>query len=178
MNQGPYGPPGFPQQGFPQQGFPQQGFPNPNFPPQGPPPKKGMSGAQIVLIILAVLAVLGMGGCLTCLCVAGGAASSVSSPSTGPKTDPKVALAGSKKDYIGEWTGPGTTLSIGADGAVSFAKKSGNSSKKVNGPISAFVGNNIEVFALITVTLAVTSPPRRDGAVWKMTVDGVEVTRP
>ncbi|MFO0757372.1 MAG: hypothetical protein U0359_12825 [Byssovorax sp.] len=177
MNQGPYGPPGPP--GFPQQGFPQQGgFPQQNFPPQGPPPKQGMSGAKIALIILAIGAVLGMGGCLTCLCVAGGAARSVSTPSTGPKMDPKVALAGSKKDYIGNWTGPGTTLSIGADGTLAFAKKSGNSSKTVNGPISGFAGDNIEVFALITITLDVTSPPRRDAKGWKMTVEGVEVTRP
>jgi hypothetical protein len=83
-----------------------------------------------------------------------------------------------KKDYIGNWQGGPMKLNIAADGGVEYERKEGSSSKSLNGKITKFIGNDFEVKAfVITTTFKVEKPPSRDGSVWKMVVDGVEVRR-
>jgi len=88
-----------------------------------------------------------------------------------------------KKNYIGEWRGflPGGSfqLSIGSDGSVNYERKEGSKSKSLSGgKISKFEGDDFVVkVLLISTTFKVTSPPHLDGRLWKMTVDGVEVSR-
>jgi hypothetical protein len=88
-----------------------------------------------------------------------------------------------KKDYIGDWNGQfqgGTLrLSITPDGTVNYERKEGSTSKSIsNGTIKKFDGNDFEVEAfIVSTTFKVEKPPYRDGAVWKMIVDGVEVSR-
>ncbi len=88
-----------------------------------------------------------------------------------------------KKNYIGEWRAslPGGSfqLSIGSDGSVNYERKEGNKSKSISGgKISKFEGDDFVVkVLLISSTFKVTVPPHQDGRVWKMTVDGVEVSR-
>jgi hypothetical protein len=60
---------------------------------------------------------------------------------------------------------------------LNYEKKTGGTSKKVSGKISGFKGDDVEVFALVTVTLNVQRPPHLDGGEWKMTVEGDELTR-
>ena len=88
-----------------------------------------------------------------------------------------------KKNYVGEWRGsfPGGTLqlSIAPDGTVNYERKEGSKSKNISGgKISKFEGDDFEVKVfLISTTFKVTEPPHQDGRSWKMTVDGVEVSR-
>lgn len=100
-----------------------------------------------------------------------------SSGSKGP------AIPDDKKDYIGNWQGRfpngSMTLNIGTDGSVTYERKEGGSTKSISGgKISKFDGNDFEVTVLlVSTTFKVQEPPHRDGDKWKMTVDGVELTR-
>lgn len=88
-----------------------------------------------------------------------------------------------KQDYIGEWQGrfPGGSmkLSIAPDGTVNYERKEGSTSKSIsNGTIKKFNGNDFEAEAfIVTTTFKVEKPPYRAGQMWKMVVDGVEVSR-
>ena len=88
-----------------------------------------------------------------------------------------------KKDYIGHWRGTlpdgSFMLSISSDGTVNYERKEGSSSKRISsGKIKKFIGNDFEVEAfIVSTTFKVEKPPFRDGSVWKMVVDGVEVSR-
>lgn len=84
-----------------------------------------------------------------------------------------------KKEYVGFWKSSEVTLSIQEGGRVEYEKKSGSSSKKISAPIQKFEGNNFVVGALgINTTFEVSDPPHQDSSgVWKMTVDGTELTR-
>jgi hypothetical protein len=126
-------------------------------------------GREIAGVILAGLLVLG--GSLACK----GGSSSSGTPS-GP-VEPASAITGSKKEYAGHWEGGGVTLDVSSTG-VSYEKKSGNTSTSINGSLDHFEGDDIVVKILIaTATIKVSSPPTKVGADWKMTVEGVEVTR-
>ena len=51
-------------------------------------------------------------------------------------------------------------------------------SKKVDAPLKEFKGDNFVVgIGFMSTEFAVSAPPHEDGGVWKMTVDGVELTR-
>lgn len=101
----------------------------------------------------------------------------------GTKDSSAGPIPADKKDYIGDWRGqfPGGSLrlSIGPDGTVNYERKEGSTSKSIsNGTIKKFDGNDFEVEAfIVSTTFKVEKPPYRDGPVWKMTVDGVEVSR-
>ncbi len=84
-----------------------------------------------------------------------------------------------KLDYVGLWTSSEISLNIAESGRVMYAKNSGNSNKTINAPIQKFEGNNFVVGALgINTTFVVSETPHKDSAgVWKMTVDGVELTK-
>ena len=88
-----------------------------------------------------------------------------------------------KKDYIGKWRGsfPGGTflLSIDPDGKVNYERKEGSKSKSISGgTLTKFDGNDFEVkVLLVSTTFKVSSPPHKDGQLWKMTVDDVELSR-
>ncbi len=82
-------------------------------------------------------------------------------------------------DYVGEWSGENTKLSIGKDKMVHY-EKTGGMSKKLDAPVMAFKpGKELEVGALgITTKFKINKAPKKgkDGK-WTMTVDGVELTR-
>ena len=83
-----------------------------------------------------------------------------------------------RKDYVGDWQAANMRLSITADGHVAYERREGSTSKTINAPIKAFEGDNFVVgIGPFTTTFVVSRPPRRDGSVWKMTVDGVELVR-
>jgi len=84
--------------------------------------------------------------------------------------------------YAGHWTGTGVMLDIGKDGMINYKKveTSGNRTHNtsINAPIEEFVADGFNVgVGPITTTFVVQAPPHQDGDVWKMTVDGVELTR-
>ncbi len=96
-----------------------------------------------------------------------------------------LALAGcakplppEKSAYVGVWTGPGVSLVISQEGRVAYRYGQGTLVKKISAPVQEFQGDNFVVgVGPFKTTFAVSSPPRQDGAVWKMTVDGTELTR-
>jgi hypothetical protein len=83
-----------------------------------------------------------------------------------------------KAAYVGQWTAPGMSLSITQDGSVDYRRVKGGVTTTINAPLKKFEGDNFVVgIGLWTTTFVVSSPPREEAGRWKMTVDGVEVTR-
>ena len=83
-----------------------------------------------------------------------------------------------RRDYVGEWRGGPIALVILAEGRVVYQRKEGGMSKKVDAPLKEFKGDNFVVgIGFMSTEFAVSAPPHEDGGVWKMTVDGVELTR-
>jgi hypothetical protein len=80
--------------------------------------------------------------------------------------------------YAGTWTGPGISLVISQEGRVAYRYGSGNVRKKIDAPVQEFQGDNFAVgVGPFATTFVVSAPPRQIGGAWKMTVDGVELTR-
>jgi hypothetical protein len=69
-------------------------------------------------------------------------------------------------------------LVIAQDGRVEYQRKEGAGTTTINAPIQRFEGYNFEVgLGPISTTFVVAAPPHQDGGSWKMTVDGVELTK-
>ncbi len=80
--------------------------------------------------------------------------------------------------YAGEWVGPGMYLLILKKGRVEYARRKGAETTKVSGPLKGFEGDNFSVgIGFISTTFKVSKPPYNDNGVWKIVVDGVELTR-
>jgi len=83
-----------------------------------------------------------------------------------------------KSAYIGEWDAPGMSLLITQDGSVAYKRIKGGVTTTINAPLKKFEGDNFVVgIGLWTTTFVVSKPPREEAKRWKMTVDGVELTR-
>lgn len=83
-----------------------------------------------------------------------------------------------KKVFIGNWDGYGYSLRVAPDGSVNSIKVHGGVRKEITGKIRVFKGNDFVVSVLaVPVTFKVQKPPYREGPVWKMTVDGIDVFR-
>jgi hypothetical protein len=83
-----------------------------------------------------------------------------------------------KAAYVGSWSGPGMSLMILQDGSVTYRRIKGGVTTSINGPLKKFEGDNFVVgIAFFTTTFVVSRPPHQDAGRWKMTVDGVELTR-
>jgi hypothetical protein len=161
---------------------------NPGYPqpPQGQyqqQPQKSGGGLKTVLIVLCVLLVLGFGACVgTCMYVKSAATDMVQSMQDGGMvlTSPEevqTALAGPKKDYVGDWTSPaGSTLSISSNGQFNFEQKETGKKRNISAPIGAFEGDNIVVKLIAKITYVVT-PPKKVGSEYVIVVDGVKLTR-
>ena len=85
-----------------------------------------------------------------------------------------------KADYVGRWQSadPHMTLLILQDGRVEYLRKEGSKSTSIKAPLQGFFGNDFEVgVGPMKTRFTVSAPPHADGAGWKMTVDGVELTK-
>ncbi len=100
-----------------------------------------------------------------------------SRPASTKPQEPASAITSTRSEYAGEWEGGGVTLSVGRN--ISFAQSSGGATNLTySGPLDHFDGDDIVMNIMIgKFTLAVQKPPANVGGVWKMTVNGVEVTR-
>lgn len=88
------------------------------------------------------------------------------------------ALPQDKWNYEGEWRAKGMVLRITKDGNLAYQRKDGRVSTEINAPVREFQGNDfIAGVGPFTTTFVVSVPPHNDAGVWKMTVDGVELTR-
>jgi len=83
-----------------------------------------------------------------------------------------------KMDYAGEWHGKGMWLLITEEGSVAYKRRQGNSTTSVSAPIQRFEGASFYVgVGPLSTKFEVSKPPYKDGNVWKMVVDGVELVR-
>ena len=83
-----------------------------------------------------------------------------------------------KLNYAGDWHATGMDLTITKEGRVSYKRLKGGGNVSVDGPIKEFKGNDFSVgIGPLTTTFAVSQTPHEVDGKWKMTVDGVELTR-
>jgi hypothetical protein len=84
-----------------------------------------------------------------------------------------------KQAYVGEWQSRTMAMLITRDGRVMYKRLiDSNTSKSIDAPLQQFEGDNFVVgVGPIKTTFVVSAPPHEDHGVWKMTVDGVELTR-
>jgi hypothetical protein len=86
---------------------------------------------------------------------------------------PKDKLA-----YAGEWRAPHVYLLITPEGRCDYERRSGSGNVSLSAPIQRFEGDDFVVgVGPVTTTFVVSRPPALDDGKWKMTVDGVELTR-
>jgi hypothetical protein len=144
-------------------------------------PKKGMSTLAIVLIVLVVLLVLGAGTCIAGLYWAKGKVEqSIGEGGLVLQSPPDVraALAGPKKDYVGSWRSKrGSTLVIDSLGNLALETDEGSTKEKLNAPIAAFKGDDMEIHALVTIPIRVSSPPKCGADTCEMTAKGIKFER-
>ena len=89
-----------------------------------------------------------------------------------------VAVPAEKAAYVGEWKSEGMSLLITRDGSIRYQRMRKGASTSINAPLKAFRGDDFDVgIGPMTTTFTVSSPPRQVDGIWKMTVDGVELTR-
>jgi hypothetical protein len=80
--------------------------------------------------------------------------------------------------YVGQWESAQMWLVITPDGRCEYERKAGSGSRSIRGPIQRFVGDDFVVgVGPLSTTFKVAHPPRMVEGKWKMTVDGVELTR-
>ena len=137
----------------------------------------------VVLIVLGVLGALGFGGCVVCIALLPAVESSAAS-------DGKKHNKASLEDYMGTWTTTGIVFSMskgkGFDGkdviAVQYKKDASaagvDTTVEKAGRFKELDGNDVVVgVAFVNTTIEVEVPPHEEGGVWKMTVEGDELTR-
>ncbi|HET9033233.1 MAG TPA: hypothetical protein VFN25_10035 [Dokdonella sp.] len=89
-----------------------------------------------------------------------------------------IEVPPAKSTYIGQWKADGMSLLITQDGSVSYKRMRKGASTKIDAPLKAFHGDDFEVgLGPMVTTFKVTSPPHKVADSWRMTVDGVELTR-
>jgi hypothetical protein len=81
--------------------------------------------------------------------------------------------------YAGDWRSREMRLLITPDGRCEYRRqRDGGGTTSIDAPIQRFEGDNFVVgVGLFSTTFVVSSPPRLVDGQWKMTVDGVELTR-
>jgi hypothetical protein len=140
-----------------------------------------MSALTITLIVMGVILVLGLGTCVAGAfflkqqaenLVDGGGLVLASPPEV------KAELAGAKKDYVGSWRSTkGSSLDIDAEGNIKMILAEGSAHESVTAAIAAFKGNDIEIHAIVTLAIPVTSTPHAVGDHVEMTAKGVTFQR-
>lgn len=84
----------------------------------------------------------------------------------------------SRGEYVGLWTAADRYLAITADGRLEYQRKSGGKTLELGGTIRAIEVDEIRAGIWpISSTFHVDRAPHLDGGQWKMTVDGVELSR-
>jgi hypothetical protein len=87
-------------------------------------------------------------------------------------------IAPERMAYVGDWQADNMRLTITREGQVRYARVKGGGRTSVDAPLQEFIGDDFIVgVGPMKTRFVVSSPPRREGNVWKMTVDGVELVR-
>ncbi len=81
-------------------------------------------------------------------------------------------------EYVGEWQSSEMGLLILADDSVVYKRLKSGATTSINGPLKEFIGDDFSVGVLFfTTTFKVNQPPYELDGIWRMTVDGVTLTR-
>ncbi len=97
-----------------------------------------------------------------------------------PKKDDtsNAPIDSATEPYIGDWENDDVTLLIGRDRSVHYKKKSGSSTKSIDGTLKGIENGNIVVkAAFLEVKIKIDAEPEEDEGIWEMTVDGEELTK-
>lgn len=83
-------------------------------------------------------------------------------------------------EYVGEWTAPGQSLLLTEHAEIRYSRlREGGSTLSIAGPLLSFSPKGFSAgFGPLATTFRIDVPPYRDGLVWRMTVDDVELVRP
>lgn len=80
--------------------------------------------------------------------------------------------------YVGHWRGDGILLVIRADGHADYERVTDNSRVSIEGSCHSFSERGFKIgLGLLSADFEVSRPPQRVEGRWRMTVDGVELTR-
>jgi len=89
-----------------------------------------------------------------------------------------VPVPADKLAYVGDWQGKDMRIQMGKDGKVKYKRDRPGKQLDLSVDLQGFHGDNFDVgAAFVRSTFVVSKPPHREGDKWKMTVDGVELTR-
>jgi len=89
-----------------------------------------------------------------------------------------VPVPAAKGDYVGDWAGDRMRLNIQKDGRIQYKRERTGGKIDLTIELQAFDGDNFEAgTSFIHSTFVVSKPPHREQGKWRMTVDGVELTR-
>ena len=89
-----------------------------------------------------------------------------------------VPVPPEKMAYVGDWQGKDMRIQLAKDGKVKYKRDQPNKQMDLSLDLQGFNGDNFDVGVfLVRSTFVVSKPPHRVGGKWKMTVDGVELTR-
>jgi len=81
-------------------------------------------------------------------------------------------------DYIGHWRGDGVLLVISANGHADYSRVRGNNRTNIEGPAHSFSTDGFKIgIGPLSASFKVQSPPQETPDGWRMTVDGVELSR-
>jgi hypothetical protein len=84
----------------------------------------------------------------------------------------------SKLAYVGHWQGKDMDIMLDKDGSLKYKRTKPNYKADLSMDVNGFDGNDFYAgFGPFRSTFVVSKPPNRVGKVWKMTVDGVELTK-
>jgi hypothetical protein len=83
-----------------------------------------------------------------------------------------------QRDYIGHWQGEGVLLVIQATGHADYSRVRDSRRTSVEGPAHSFTTRGFKIgIGPLSAGFRVQSPPMQVNGDWRMTVDGVELTR-
>lgn len=83
-----------------------------------------------------------------------------------------------KMDYVGVWHGKDMRLALSKEGKIKYKREQEKKKVDLDIELLGFKGNDFDAgWRFMRSTFVVSKPPHRAGGKWKMTVDGVELTR-
>jgi hypothetical protein len=99
-----------------------------------------------------------------------------------PQLSFAAPIPAEKSAYVGDWHGKKMRLHIFQDGKVEYKRDQPGKNISLTMDLVRFNGDNFDAgvemgFANAASTFVVSKPPHREDGKWKMTVDGVELTR-
>ncbi|HAV37557.1 MAG TPA: hypothetical protein DCX52_14595 [Massilia sp.] len=93
------------------------------------------------------------------------------------QADP-VPVPADKQAYVGDWQGKDMRIQMAKDGKIKYKRDRPSKKLDLSVDLQGFNGDNFDIgWGFVRSTFVVSKPPHREGDKWKMTVDGVELTR-